>query len=226
MNKLFVLSGASGSGKSSLLSKIVEENLCEQTPKYSSRERRSSGFDDVIHIKIDDLKKKCDVIYERYGTYYGINTEEIKKGLQQNNQILIISDIKAIETLKKHLGNDVLIIFIYLQDLSLDNLLKERYKLQLNDKESDELANHILSSRKIRNKKWLDSVPENIIKKIKDSFSNNERHQEFIKRCNSWVELDLEYEKNGGLFTSTIKGITVDELFDKFKNQIFKKYNK
>jgi guanylate kinase len=226
-NKLFVLSGPSGSGKSSLLAKIVKEGLCEQAPKYSNREKRSTEFDDITHIRLEDFKEKCDIIYKRYNICYGVNTEEIKERLKHFNQIVIISDITVMEILKKHLGKDVLIVFIYLQDFCIDNLLKERYKLQLEDRERKNFADHILMSRDIGDKKWLNSVPEEIIKKLRENFPNSKKYHEFVKRCNSWIELNIDYKKNEKLFTDTISGATIDELFNKFNNQIFnKKYSK
>ena len=234
MNRLFVLSGASGSGKSRLLEKIVKEGLCKQAPKYSNREKRSDEFDDITHIEVDELKKKCDIRYQIYmdNIWYGINTKEIKEELHVANLIVIISDIdaiKAIKALKKDLGidNDALIVFIYLQDLCIDNLLKERYDLNLDENERKEFANHILKFRDIRDKNWLDFVPENIkkiIEKLKSSFPNNEKYQEFIKRCDSWIDLEIKYEENKDLFTDGIISDTVEELYDKFESQIYKKY--
>jgi len=220
-NKLFVLSGASGSGKSTLLFEIVKNGLCQQAPKYSNRENRV--LDDLIHIKEDVLKNTCDIVYERYNIFYGINTKEIKECLKNDNQVVVISDIKATKKLKEHLGDDSLIVFIYLQDLSIDNLLKERHKLNLEENERKELASEILS----KNKNWFTSIDENIQKKIKKSFSNdNKKLQEFIKRCDTWIDLDIDYINNKKLFTDTIRGETVEELYDKFENQIFRKYTK
>jgi len=216
--KIFVLSGASGSGKSLLLSKIVEKGLCKQAPKYSSREERENGFDDIIHKNVDELKSKCDIVYERYNIFYGINTNEIKKRLKSDNQIVIISDIDTIKDLKKHFDNEALIVFIYLKELRIDNLLKERYKLNIDEEESKTLAKNILED-----KKYFISVDENIKKKIQSSFPNKKKYEEFIKRYDSWLELDLDYENNKELFTSMIKGETIEELYDKFKTQIFLK---
>ncbi|MDR2146830.1 MAG: hypothetical protein LBE91_10270, partial [Tannerella sp.] len=132
----------------------------------------------------------------------------------------------TIKKLKEHLGNDALIVFIYLRDLCIDNLLKKRYDLQLNDSERKELADYILECRDTKNKNWINSASENIkniIKKIKVNFPDKE-HQEFLKRCGSWIELAIKYEENKDLFTGgTISG-TVEELFEKFYKKIYKKH--
>ncbi|GHT25572.1 hypothetical protein AGMMS4957_20620 [Bacteroidia bacterium] len=225
-NKLFVLSGASGSGKTSLLKKIViEKGLCKQAPKYSNRaERKNELFDDITHVdKLDE--KKCDIRYERYTIEYGINSNEIKAKLSNKSQIVIISDIKAISEINNKFGKDASIVFVYLQNLCIDNLLKERHKLKLSDKKIKVLANHILDCRKAKNIKWLDSIAENIQQKIKDSFPNNIKYQEFIKRCESWISIEIDYEDNKDLFDDTIRGETIDELYDKFY-EIFQKHTK
>jgi guanylate kinase len=101
---LYVLSGASGSGKSSLLKMIVEKGLCKQAPKYANRANRVNEFDDITHIEIDDLIKKCDLRYQIYNKsiWYGINTNEIKEKLQYDDLVVIISDITTIKKLKEH----------------------------------------------------------------------------------------------------------------------------
>ena len=228
MNKLFVLSGASGSGKSSLLKKVVEKGLCVQAAKYSNRIRRAYEFDDITHIEVDDLQTKCDIRYQIYNDniWYGINTKEIKEKLKNGNLIVIISDIVTIKTLKEYLGNDALIVFIYLKDLCIDNLLKKRYNLPISDEEKTELAHYILKCRDKKNANWINSVPENvksIIEKLKCGFHEKE-YQEFIKRCDSWIELAIKYENNKSLFTGGIISGTVEELYEKFYSKIFKKY--
>jgi len=227
MNKLFVLSGASGSGKSFLVKNIIEKGWCKQAPKYSNREKRLDDFDDITHIEVDDLEKQCDIRYQIYNEniWYGINTKEIKEKLSDDNLIVIISDIETIKTLKKHFGDDISIVFIYLQDFRIDNLLKKRYRLPLEDKERKELGDYILNCRDTKNENWVTSAPEDviiIIEKIKAIFSNEE-YQEFIKRCSSWIELAIKYEENKTLFTGKIISSTIEKLSDIFYNQFIKK---
>jgi hypothetical protein len=214
MNKLFVLSGASGSGKSSLLLKIVEEGLCELAPKYSNRKKRDAE-DDIIYI--DDLKNhSCDVVYERYNNIYGINTSEIEERLRKKNQIVVISDIDSIKKIRNRFANGISVIFVYLQDFCIDNLLKGRYKLNLDDEEITALGSHILESCKTKNSQGFISLDKGIRHKIRNSFSNDSIFQEFVKRYESWIKIDKDYEENKELFTAFIQGKTVDELFKRF----------
>jgi len=45
MNRLFVLSGASGTGKSAFLNRLVINGRCVAAPKYSERKKYSTAAD-------------------------------------------------------------------------------------------------------------------------------------------------------------------------------------
>lgn len=121
---LFILMGASGAGKTTLLQHIVfEKEFCQITKKYSTREVRSDARtelgivvkDDVTHLDLDNLEKKCDIFYEMNNNKYGVNTEEIIEDLNSRDRMLIFSDIRAIKLLKKkveYAGHIVKVIYI------------------------------------------------------------------------------------------------------------------
>lgn len=112
LNKLFILCGASGVGKSTILNALVREKICKPVVKYSDRE----SFDEIDDItpvaNIYDKELSCDIVYSMYGNFYGCNSDTIKKGLQEQNQILITNDKTSIEKLKKFFPQQVITIYV------------------------------------------------------------------------------------------------------------------
>lgn len=115
---LYILMGASGSGKTTLLQHIVyEERLCHAAKKYSNRRVRPSEEadgaiikDDVRHLSLSALERKCDILYEINNYKYGVNSAEIIKCLDDLDSdsskskfglFLILSDVRAIKLLKQ-----------------------------------------------------------------------------------------------------------------------------
>lgn len=115
---LYIIMGASGSGKTTLLQYIVyEKNLCNAAIKYSTRKTRPDEIgndgrllmrDDVRHLPLKKLEKKCDVLYEINNNKYGVNTKEIIKGLDSDSKglVLILSNVRAIKFLKKKVEDE------------------------------------------------------------------------------------------------------------------------
>lgn len=117
--QLYIISGASGSGKTTLLNQLVDKGLVTKAPKYSERPTRmledgktKDPYDDIIHVP-DLLKTECDVRYIINGRYYGINTKEITKLLEASvDCAVILSDLRVVNELKKHIGNKAVSIYI------------------------------------------------------------------------------------------------------------------
>jgi guanylate kinase len=61
-NKLFVLCGPSAVGKSTIISRIVEEGLCQIAPKYSNRKNRPNVFDDIIPVSRSHIDVFCNKV--------------------------------------------------------------------------------------------------------------------------------------------------------------------
>ena len=109
---LYVIMGASGSGKTTLLQNIVtEKKLCRAAKKYSTRDRRPDTYDangklicdDITHLSLAELERKCDILYEINNNKYGVNSSEIIRELSKghNDLVLILSDVRAIKILKQ-----------------------------------------------------------------------------------------------------------------------------
>ena len=121
---LYIIAGASGSGKTTLLQNVVfTQNLCDAASKYSTRKRRpdilidgKTVVDDVSHLSLKNIEKRCDILYEINAYKYGINSLEIIQALGKGkNLIVILSDMRAIKILKKIVedsGNIVKVIYL------------------------------------------------------------------------------------------------------------------
>lgn len=223
MNKLFVLSGASGIGKSTLLFQLVKEKLCYCAPKYSERLARR-GEDDIIHVpNIYDNKIACDVIYEIYNIKYGINTTEIKRKLQTGNQIIIVSDIEALRKIRTAFGGSVAIVYIFLSTICVENLVEayiSRGELIISEKEKRDLilfASKISKSIKSRDDKEFHKLDEEFHSIVREFFSEDDFLQ-FIKRYESWTKAQEIYDSNKGLFDYTFEESEV--LFEQLRELI------
>lgn len=226
-NKLFILSGSSASGKSTLLSKIVENGLCERATKYSTREKRMNElYDDIIHMNELEIKQSCDIIYTMYNNLYGINTSEIEQRLLFNNQIVIVSDIDSLRKIKFIFNEKVSIIFISLIDINIENLLKaygERKDLKMLGGELSLLAIKISAAIKINNNSKFRELDEMFKRSIKKYLSDVE-FIEFVERYNSMIHFNEFYMKNKDLFNYSIFGRSVEDLSENCCNIIKNQY--
>jgi guanylate kinase len=222
-NKLFVLCGPSAVGKSTIISKIAEEGLCDIVSKYSNRKNRQNVFDDIISVSRSYIDGFCNkVTYEMYGNLYGFNIDEINEGLQKNHLITICSDINSIKEMKDIFSERFSTIFIYLQDISIENLLKayiERKDLQLNNNDLFELAKK-LSGYLLTGKRSENLELENEFLRMIEGHLSTVDYKEFCKRYESLFNSNEEYKKNEDLFNYKISGKTTDELLEECRKII------
>lgn len=125
MNKLFILSGASGVGKSTLLNRLVMDNFCIAVDKYTDRKKYNT-LDHVIYV--DNFIKsnlQCDLIYTMYGNNYGFCSNKIREKLDIQNLVLIVNDTKTIQNIKSMFPHRVIVIYI-ISDIN-ENILREIY---------------------------------------------------------------------------------------------------
>jgi len=219
-NKLFVLSGPSATGKSTLLKRISDIELCEIAPKYSSRKiRENLHFDDIIHKDRNYIEENCTVKYEMYGNLYGFNPNEIEEKLYKKNQITICNNIDSIKKIIEIFDEKISIIFIYLQNIQIENLLKayiERKNLKITKNKSDKLfslANKLSESLKTENKFEFNKHEEAFKINLKEYLSNID-YKEFEERYNTMIYSNEYYIENKYLFNTMICGKNEDELFE------------
>ena len=213
MNHLFILAGPSMIGKTTLLSKIIEAGLCEGLNKYSSRKKREKGFDDIIHVDdIYDSKYGCDIIYEMYDNLYGVNTNEIKAKLQNKNQIVIISEVNAINKIIEIFDENATVILLF---LSGNMPIGEYLRIYLTRREVPLIIKEDIFLLMIDN--------EESRFKIKDCLPDREYHQ-FIQRYENQTDFEKIFHKKKNRFI-LLDGQSIDTVYNKFNN-IYKEKTK
>jgi len=224
-NKLFVLAGPSAVGKSTVLSKIIDEGLCKLATKYSDREdRKKILFDDIESVAKNKMHEFCDVvIYEMYGNLYGFNIDKINKELCESHLITICSDFTSVKKMKKLFKKNFSAVFIYLQNIMVENLLKafaERKKKKF-DKELFELAKKLSEALKTENKLEYIGLEKSFKNMLKGHLLITD-YEEFNKRYEGLINFNKRYEKNKKLFDHTVSGKNTDELIEQCRNIIKK----
>ena len=113
---LFILTGASGCGKTTLLNEICSPTLQEsvrsvKAPKFSERASRGPS-DDVTSVEAIELGE-FDLAYVINGVRYGIRTREIEGQLSAGlNSFIILSDFRIVRRLKLLFGERAKAIYI------------------------------------------------------------------------------------------------------------------
>lgn len=143
--KLFIVVGNPASGKDELIRAInsLGKLHADIIPKHTNRHWRFEDGNEMIckyipndsgefiinpQYRIDD----CEVKYENYNSKYGINTKDIWDGLKRGvHQVLVVSNIDALNKLRKVFGGIVVMIYIYSEVTKSEYLEKEMQKLQL-----------------------------------------------------------------------------------------------
>jgi guanylate kinase len=115
--KLFVFSAPSGSGKTTIVRKL----LCEFDDlvfsiSATTRKRRGNEVEgkDYFFISEDEFKRKIEndefIEWEKfYDYYYGTLKSFVDKQLEQNKSVLLEVDVKGAVRIKKKYSNSVLI---------------------------------------------------------------------------------------------------------------------
>jgi len=218
MNKLFVLSGASCVGKSTILQRLVSERYCSLAPKYSTRKPRNGLYDDILYK--DKLNRDCDIIYNMYNISYGIRTKDIKNKLRENSQGIIISDVKAIKKIISIFGDDMKIICVMLLKRCIEdfvNIMFLRDGIKCNNK----TRGTIMTISKALTFAY-DGDNKNDIERLNGKF------KEFIEKCykkdlfisfweryNSIVNSHETFEKNRDIFKYVIYNDNADNAYHK-----------
>lgn len=135
MANIFVVVGGKNSGKDEIIRAVYElGRLHAQTiPKFTSRARQTDDGREIrcnyvftknsqdiayeVRSQEDEKCFKCDIVYKKNDNYYGIDSQQIWEGLRNHKfQVLVASEIEAIDSLKKKFGSLVKLIYIHGQD--------------------------------------------------------------------------------------------------------------
>ncbi|MCK9209576.1 MAG: hypothetical protein M0P61_01935 [Ignavibacteriaceae bacterium] len=122
MKNLFLIDGASGTGKSDLLKHIVNTRKdASILRKYSTRKIREYEKRDDIKLDLDFVSKdkfekaNLDYVYTYYGNQYGFSKNELKKMLIEKSNVFVI--VRNADTIKQLINDyyyiNVVPIFVY-----------------------------------------------------------------------------------------------------------------
>lgn len=115
--KLFVFSAPSGSGKTTIVRKLLREfDDLVFSISATTRKRRGNEVEgkDYFFISEDEFKRKIEndefIEWEKfYDYYYGTLKSFVDKQLEQNKSVLLEVDVKGAVRIKKKYSNSVLI---------------------------------------------------------------------------------------------------------------------
>ena len=135
MANIFVVMGGKYSGKDEIIRGVYDLGglHAQIIPKFTSRARQPDDgkeircnyifeekSDDGIYYALlqeEDVRYECDIVYNRNDNYYGVDSRQIWKGLRNHKfQVLVASEIEAIDSLKKKFGSLVKLIYIHGKD--------------------------------------------------------------------------------------------------------------
>jgi guanylate kinase len=126
---LFVITGVSGGGKSTLISHIIEKYDFSFSISYTTRKPREGEEDKKDYYFIDEKRFKRMIEKDEfiewanvYGNLYGTSKKEINELFKKNKNIILDLDIQGTNNIKK-LYPDSIAIFILTKSIAV---LKER----------------------------------------------------------------------------------------------------
>lgn len=157
--KLFIVVGSPASGKDELIRAInsLGKLHADIVPKHTDRYWRFEDGNEMICKYILDSKgnyilnpeynmEKCEVQYENYNTQYGVNTDDIWTGLESGvHQVLVVSNVDALNKLRKLFGGMAVIIYIYSEVTKYEYMEKELKKIKNQSNKTD--VNEYLKTR-------------------------------------------------------------------------------
>ena len=152
MGNIFVISGHSGVGKTTIVYKIlkqdknIEKIVTCTTRKIRDEERNGVDYNFVSKKEFEQWIKEDKLIeYEKYaGNYYGSKKEDVQKIIDSGKNVMFVVETKGALTFKEKFEKPIL-IFIKAPSLNeLINRLKGRGEDEkLIQKRMDEVTNEL-----------------------------------------------------------------------------------
>ena len=127
--KLIVISAPSGTGKTTVVKKLLEENgNLVASVSFTTRKIRENEKNNVDYIFVSEKQFKTLISENKliewskvYGNFYGVPKNQIEESLQKDIKVIIKTDIQGVEKLKTKLKNAVT---IFIMPPNIDILLK------------------------------------------------------------------------------------------------------
>lgn len=131
-NKIIILIGAGGSGKTSIAKKLVETGGYIFAPTTTSRKIRKGEIHGVDYFFVSEEEFLKMIENEEFlehitfnGNYYGTNKNRLKEILEKKHCILCI-EANGAEKVKKHFKDQTISIFVYVPEEELEKRMKDR----------------------------------------------------------------------------------------------------
>lgn len=148
MAKIFVISGVSGVGKSSLIKSIFKDTEFARnivlSISYTTRGMRvgETNGKDYVFVSVDDFKNMItqDEFIEYamvYHNYYGTNKNFIEGRLQQGKNVIVEIDWQGALQIQKIFGDQA--VLIYIKPPSWEELVERLTNRKTDSKETIEL---------------------------------------------------------------------------------------
>lgn len=209
MARLIIVAGASGAGKTFMLSQLVNyrSDIIPIKKITTRKPRKNEPSEESIDLKFaQDVNKikKCSYTYQYCGNYYGIQKEEIDSILKKDkNPIVIVANCNTIVKIKQDY-HDVLILYVN------SGLSGEDLKTQLL-KYGDPID---VEERMNRQRNGFNDYIQHMNKGLFDYFLVNYYDDTFLQQ----IELILEEELNS---SSDSNYVFVIMSFDKKYDDVY-----
>ena len=119
MNKIIVIIGPTGAGKTTTAEYLKNKFQVEQIITHTTRPKRKNekeGIDYYFETK-DSFPKNHFLEQVTYSNYqYGSSKEGIERAYQKSPIVSIVLDTKGAETYVKELGNEVQVLYLKVKD--------------------------------------------------------------------------------------------------------------
>lgn len=183
---IIVIFGPSGSGKNKV-AKIMEERF--QSKKFvtdTTRPIRKGEVDGIDYNFLDidsfmkNIKEDKYLEYVMYANnFYGSKKEDYQKFIDNNENTIIVMDIRGVKALKEYFSNNVLAIFL---NVSKETLIKRMKIRGETDELIQERLKYLEETREDENIKFADFVLDNngTVEELKAQV--NELMKEFEKK--------------------------------------------
>lgn len=206
MARLIVVAGASGAGKTFMLSQLANyrSDIIPIKKITTRKSRKNEPSEESIDLKFaQDVNKikKCAYTYQYCGNYYGIRKDEIDSILKKDkNPIVIVANCNTIVKIKQDY-HDVLILYVN------SGLSGEDLKIQLL-KYGDPID---VEERMKRQRNGFNDYIQHMNKGLFDYFLVNYYDETFLQQ----IELILEEELNSSSDSNYVFVImSFDEKYD------------